>query len=137
LIYYCTHTVKLLEWTCGLYSKIIQAQRWIDMCNILHIQHLGKTQGILRIIKWFIIWLTKLLGIMFKGKTLRTNLHKHSAKQMCNRNLEKNVKDWSRWASMGEKKTSQSKGARKMEMLIFIQNCIYKIYHLELIPKSK
>jgi hypothetical protein len=45
-----------------------------------------KTQGILRIIKWFIIWLTELLDIMFKGKTLGTNLHKHGAKQMCNRN---------------------------------------------------
>jgi hypothetical protein len=38
---------------------------------------------------------------------------------------------------MGKKKTLQSKGARAMEMLIFIQNCICKIHHLELIPKSK
>jgi hypothetical protein len=41
---------------------------------------------------------------MFGGKTLGINLHKHGAKQTCNKNLERSVKDQSKRASMGKKK---------------------------------
>jgi hypothetical protein len=57
---------------------------------------------------------------MFGGKTLGTNLHKHGTKQTCNKNLERSVKDRSKRASMGKKKKSQIKGAREMEVFIFI-----------------